>query len=32
MKYKVLLQGVYGDMTTFHDVVEADNIIEALFM
>lgn len=30
--YKVLLQGLYGDMGTFHDVVEADNEIEALFL
>jgi len=30
--YKVLLEGYYGDMGTFHDVVEADNPIEAFFL
>ena len=29
-KFKVIFEGVYSDMSTFADIVEADNVIDAL--
>lgn len=32
MKYKVIFDGVYGDMRTFADIVEASSELEAVLL